>query len=1221
MAKVAFPSYDVQTSNGWAGGIGSFIVHFARQLRARGDEVTIIALERPVDPEWRERYKSWGIGLIEIHNEVAPERWPKIWPVTISEYLTPLLRDFDVVYFCDAGNVAFNLVRMKRLGASRMPVCVTVLHGSLNWVLDGRMPELPDHLYNVFAEQYSARHSDYVISPSRYMVDWVDRQGWQLPQEPEIVGLPFIPLAQPPAARRAGQFKRLVYFARLQRLKGYELFVDGLLQLRRETPEVLAQLTEVVLLGHEDVAGAADWVRQQLLPTGLSVRHIGNFNSQQAQAFLAAHVADALVVIPSAFENFPYAVIETSLITGLNIICTRGGGTPEIFAGRGDAQLFDPRSSALAAKLRERLRRPLRPSELARYDFAGHNDRWLYFHDRICGRAGAETASVARPDPISVDVCINYSNQARHFPQLLQSLDLQTSRDFRVIAIDNDSTAPNAAALFDYMADKYRDRGWIFVRQNHDAVDARNRAAEQGTAAYLLFVDPDNVLTTNAIERLLHAAQNSGDEYLTAGSLHFSGDRFPYDKNTGQRTTPILQINMPLGPALAAAVIDPFILGNGVALIRRDVFDAVGGYQKLCSGRHGDWALQIKLAARGYRTDVVPEYLYYSRQPVEDRSREAGLVRARGLLGLCDEQLAIVGLQGAASAVHHNFAMLRERKDYADALGRQLRLSHERFNVFGFEPLPADSAPAAPPTVPAILESIPPVRRTTVLVIIPTLRVGGAEMDLLRNLPRLDPLKFRIVVFTFLARGTLAPALANTGIEIVGPFAPFRFHWFRDLKGVVLAWSRKLALSASRSVSLLRNVLASIAPEPIGRAWRRLKLWLRLRHLLPRKRRLREMLRSIRNAARLLWLKSRIEFARLSSRLIGLCKNLVRLLPRPVLRFAREALALQSYFLIGVGLLPFIRMRGIDLIHTVLPNSYLVGSIANLWVNNRPLIMSRVGLNSYQQTLRIVGFIERRLCHHKISAAVGNCAAILGELREEGIPDSGLRLIRNGIDVADFSWQMVERSGARETLGLPKAAIVISVVANLHGYKGHVDLLRALYSVHHNMPEWIVLVVGRDMDGNRARLGGLSEELGIRSRVRFLGERADIPAILSAADIHVSCSHTEGLPNNVLEAMCARLPVVATAVGGVGELVVDKKTGLLVPPHDPIKLGQAILSLARAEGLRRRMGEIGRAHVVTHFAIDQSARALAQLYAEIAEGSQPNSTSGKSSAGGMSDAA
>src|SRR5450432_4089945 len=106
MVKVAFPSYDVQTINGRAGGIGSFIVHFARQLRAQGDEVTIVALQGRVDPEWRERYRSWGIELIEIQNEVAPERSPKIWSMTISEHLTPFLREFDIVYFSDVGGNA-----------------------------------------------------------------------------------------------------------------------------------------------------------------------------------------------------------------------------------------------------------------------------------------------------------------------------------------------------------------------------------------------------------------------------------------------------------------------------------------------------------------------------------------------------------------------------------------------------------------------------------------------------------------------------------------------------------------------------------------------------------------------------------------------------------------------------------------------------------------------------------------------------------------------------------------------------------------------------------------------------------------------------------------------------------------------------------------------------------------------------------------------------------
>ena len=111
--------------------------------------------------------------------------------------------------------------------------------------------------------------------------------------------------------------------------------------------------------------------------------------------------------------------------------------------------------------------------------------------------------------------------------------------------------------------------------------------------------------------------------------------------------------------------------------------------------------------------------------------------------------------------------------------------------------------------------------------------------------------------------------------------------------------------------------------------------------------------------------------------------------------------------------------------------------------------------------------------------AVANCEAILKELRAEGIDQSKLRLIRNGIDIADFSWQMVDRDGARVNLGLPSTAIVISVVANLHAYKGHDDLLRALHQVRRDMPEWILLAVGRDINGNRARLETMCRELGI----------------------------------------------------------------------------------------------------------------------------------------------
>jgi glycosyltransferase involved in cell wall biosynthesis/GT2 family glycosyltransferase len=1219
MVKVAFPSYDVQTINGRAGGIGSFIVHFARQLRAQGDEVTIIALQGRVDPEWRERYRSWGIELIEIQNEVAPERSPKIWSMTISEHLTPFLREFDIVYFSDVGGNAFNTVRMKRLGAALMPICVTVLHGSLNWVhlLEGNTLDLPDHLHHIFVEQYGARHSDHVIAPSRYMADWVRQEGWHLLREPEILGLPFIPLVHSPAAQGVEKLKRLIYFARLERRKGFGLFVDALLQLHRETPEVLAQLDEVVLLGHEDVPGASQWVHEELRPIGVPIIHIGNLDSRKAQSYLTAHVADSLVVVPSAFENFPYAVIEASLISGLNLIFTRGGGAPEIFSRRGDAQLFDPTPGGLSAKIRERLGRPLKPSELSQYDFAAHNDSWLKFHDRICATAHAGESVAALPITTRVDVCITYFNKARHFPHLLESLELQTFRNFRVIAVDDGSSAPNAAALFDYMADKYSDRGWSFIRQGRHSVNSsRNRAAERTDAEYLLFVDADDVLAADAIERLLQAALHSGVDCLTPGTLHFSGDQFPYDKRTGRRTTSIIRMNMPLGPALAGAVIEPSTLGNGVILIRRSVFEEVGGYQELAGAAHGDWALQVKLATAGYQTDVVPGYLHYYRQTGDDLSRNADLAQTgQRLMVQFDDALATVGLQGAASAMHFNLAMMRECKDHAEFLGHQLRLSHDRFNAFGFEPLAFAPAPASASAGSVVRSSLAPARPKKVLVVIPTLNIGGAEVDLLRNLPHLDGSEFEVVVFTFLSRGTLAARLAATGIEIVGPFVPFSSYWFGNLKRVVDAFVRKVTLLANRSVSRMRYFAARMAPEAARRAWRRLKLWIRSRRRSRRLRRLWEKLRDIRIAARRFWVKCRAELRTRFVRLVGYFRSLVRLLPRPLLRLFHEALAWTVYVLVGLVLVPFIRARRIDLIHTVLPNSYIVGSIANLWGSGRSLIMSRVGLNSYQQNHALRSFAERTLCHPNVSVAVGNCAAIVDELRDEGIPQSKLRLVRNGIDIADFAWQMVDREGARDSLDLPGSAIVISTVANLHAYKGHADLLRALHSVRHDMPEWILLAVGRDIDGNRARLEKLSDELEIRRRVRFLGERNDIPTILSAVDIHVSCSHMEGLPNNILEAMCAYLPVVATDVGGVSEVVVDRQTGTLVPPRDPVKLGQAILALAHAEGTRQRMGELGREHIAAHFAIDRSSDAWGRLYAEVvANGQQGDVLQGSPSA-------
>jgi glycosyltransferase involved in cell wall biosynthesis len=126
-------------------------------------------------------------------------------------------------------------------------------------------------------------------------------------------------------------------------------------------------------------------------------------------------------------------------------------------------------------------------------------------------------------------------------------------------------------------------------------------------------------------------------------------------------------------------------------------------------------------------------------------------------------------------------------------------------------------------------------------------------------------------------------------------------------------------------------------------------------------------------------------------------------------------------------------------------------------------------------------------------------------------------------------------------------------------------------------------------------------QLGLAGAVRLLGERADVPQLLAAADVFVLSSASEGLPLSIEEAMAAGLPVVASAVGGVPEIVVDGETGFLVPPGDSERLAEALRLLLADPGLRRRMGAAARARAETLFDLTAFRRAHVDLYrAELA---------------------
>ncbi len=288
-----------------------------------------------------------------------------------------------------------------------------------------------------------------------------------------------------------------------------------------------------------------------------------------------------------------------------------------------------------------------------------------------------------------------------------------------------------------------------------------------------------------------------------------------------------------------------------------------------------------------------------------------------------------------------------------------------------------------------------------------------------------------------------------------------------------------------------------------------------------------------------------------------------------------------------------------DIVHFYLPLSYIAGGLAAKLAGAPIRVMSRRSLNDYQAKWPRLARLERWL-HGSITMALGNCQAVVDQLRGEGIPAARTRLIYNGLDAAELAPSDGARQAMRSQLGLSADTVAFVIVANLIPYKGHGDLIDGLAATAEELPpDWRLLCVGRDAVRIQASLAARAAAKGIGENVLFLGQRNDVSSLLAAADIGVLASHEEGFPNAVLEYMAAGLPVVVTDVGGAPETIEPGVSGLLAPPHAPRDLGEVLARLAGDGKMRQAMGQAGRQRVETAFSIGACVAAHAELYEEL----------------------
>jgi glycosyltransferase involved in cell wall biosynthesis len=195
--------------------------------------------------------------------------------------------------------------------------------------------------------------------------------------------------------------------------------------------------------------------------------------------------------------------------------------------------------------------------------------------------------------------------------------------------------------------------------------------------------------------------------------------------------------------------------------------------------------------------------------------------------------------------------------------------------------------------------------------------------------------------------------------------------------------------------------------------------------------------------------------------------------------------------------------------------------------------------------------------------------------------------------------QPARRAALRAGLGLREEDVVLVCVARFAPQKAHDVLLRAFAIAAREEPRLALLLVGDDPFGDgRERAQALAAELALGARAVFAGIRRDVPELLAASDAFVMCSLWEGLGLVFLEAMAAGLPVLATRVSAVPEVVLDGRTGLLVPPSDDRALAAGMVALARDRGLRERLGEAGRERVAQAFGLERMVEETLAVYAQ-----------------------
>ncbi len=305
--------------------------------------------------------------------------------------------------------------------------------------------------------------------------------------------------------------------------------------------------------------------------------------------------------------------------------------------------------------------------------------------------------------------------------------------------------------------------------------------------------------------------------------------------------------------------------------------------------------------------------------------------------------------------------------------------------------------------------------------------------------------------------------------------------------------------------------------------------------------------------------------------------------------FARRMVAIRQHIQSYKMLCKLLQNERFDIVHVHTPIAAALGRLAAWRMHVPKVVYTAHGFYFHEQMP-----MPKWLFFVVLEWLLGRITDVLfTQAEEDAVTARRFRLcrggvieaIKNGVDPArffpsaDLKTRLVKRKEHNNSLD----DCIIVIVGRLVAEKGYIELFVAMREV-----EAVLWVVGERLSSDHAagidhHIREIQSDPKLANKIRFLGQRTDVPELLRAADIFVLPSHREGMPRSILEAMMSRLPVVATNIRGSREEVIDRQTGFLVTPRAPQELARALKALTDDQHLRLQMGETGRKRALEYF--------------------------------------